>query len=347
MTYFQRLEKRTPTRFWVNNATRDQAKMAIDAGATGCTQNPAYLSKILNSNDNDLMFGKMDKLLQVYESDTNVVAALQREMISEICKLFLPMYEESGGRYGYVSIQADPFNEDVDTILHNAEEMLKLTPNALIKVPATKSGLVAVRELIGMKAAVLVTEIMSMDQVMSACELYKDATRKINAPAKYILAHINGIFDDHMLDCMETGGISIDPDACSLASWVLAKKIDRYLHMHGFSEIDYMAGGARNLDHFRNWVGIQGSITLNWSGTIDKLIKEDGNVLPRFQMPEPYGVVDDLLDQLPDFKKAYIPGSLSEEEYEAFGPVVRFRNQFEEGWSAIIRITEEHRHRVL
>ena len=34
-TYFHRVSKQTPTRFWVNNPTLTEAKKAIEAGATG------------------------------------------------------------------------------------------------------------------------------------------------------------------------------------------------------------------------------------------------------------------------------------------------------------------------
>ena len=40
MDYFKRVAAQTPTKFWINNATRTQAQMAIDAGAVGSTQNP-------------------------------------------------------------------------------------------------------------------------------------------------------------------------------------------------------------------------------------------------------------------------------------------------------------------
>ena len=41
-SYFHRVQGATPTRFWINNVTRAEAEYALDAGAVGCTQNPAY-----------------------------------------------------------------------------------------------------------------------------------------------------------------------------------------------------------------------------------------------------------------------------------------------------------------
>ena len=39
--YFKRVEAKTATRFWINNVTKGQAHLAIEAGARNCTQNPA------------------------------------------------------------------------------------------------------------------------------------------------------------------------------------------------------------------------------------------------------------------------------------------------------------------
>ena len=47
--YFKRVQEKTATKFWINNVTQEQARLAIEAGARNCTQNPTYSWKILNS----------------------------------------------------------------------------------------------------------------------------------------------------------------------------------------------------------------------------------------------------------------------------------------------------------
>ena len=46
-TYFHRVNELTPTRFWINNVTQEEAKRALAEGACGCTQNPAYVWKMM------------------------------------------------------------------------------------------------------------------------------------------------------------------------------------------------------------------------------------------------------------------------------------------------------------
>ena len=164
MTYFKRVAALTPTGFWINNVTRKQAEMAIAEGAVACTQNPAYLSKVLRSaDDGEYLTGIADELVQVIEDDNEVVAELQRRAIAGICEKFLPVYEATGGRLGFVSLQADPFNENKVTILDNAEKCLALARNFIIKIPATKDGIEAMGELFKQGVAVLATEVMSID----------------------------------------------------------------------------------------------------------------------------------------------------------------------------------------
>jgi len=38
--YFHHVQAQTMTRFWINNVTREETRLAIEAGARGCTQNP-------------------------------------------------------------------------------------------------------------------------------------------------------------------------------------------------------------------------------------------------------------------------------------------------------------------
>ena len=45
--YFKRVAAMTPTQFWINNVTEEEARMAIEAGAVGCTQNPSFAYKML------------------------------------------------------------------------------------------------------------------------------------------------------------------------------------------------------------------------------------------------------------------------------------------------------------
>ena len=46
--YFHRVAELMPTKIWIDNATRKEAQMAIDAGAVMCAQNPSYTWKMIS-----------------------------------------------------------------------------------------------------------------------------------------------------------------------------------------------------------------------------------------------------------------------------------------------------------
>lgn len=107
-------------------------------------------------------------------------------------------------------------------------------------------------------------------------------------------------------------------------------------------EVGFIGGGARGLQHFTEMVGADASITINWKGTAETLIENNPVVVPRFTMPSSEKVIDELLEKIPDFRKAYLYNEIDPEEYEQFGPVVLFRTSFETAWSSARKFIEEN-----
>jgi transaldolase len=56
MGYFRRVQAETPTRFWINNPTPAETRLAIEAGATACTTNPTFAAKLIAA---DLVSGSV------------------------------------------------------------------------------------------------------------------------------------------------------------------------------------------------------------------------------------------------------------------------------------------------
>src|SRR5690554_2386513 len=98
-SYFKRVKEQTQTQFWINNVTKDEARLALDAGASGCTQNPSYVWKMIQNADENPRINKLIKELKEVYSDANeVLIQLQRILIEEIAEIFMPLYEQSNGR---------------------------------------------------------------------------------------------------------------------------------------------------------------------------------------------------------------------------------------------------------
>jgi len=336
--YFHRVQKQTPTRFWINNVTEEEANLALAEGAHGCTQNPSYSWKILNgSKDSEYASNLLKSIMKEEPDDTEALVQLQRALVGRIAKCFMPLYEKSHGKFGYVSIQGDPFQEDAESILRFARFNREAGPNIMAKIPVTKDGLAAIRIIAAEGIPINCTECMTVQQVIDACEAYIEATKELASPAPMYFSLITGIYDQYLQKTVQEKGIDICPDVLWQAGISVAKKVHSIVAERKYP-CGFIGGGARGLNHFTEMVGADASITINWVGTAEELLKQNPPVVSRFLQPTPYSVEQELLEKLEDYRKAYYINGISPEEYEEFGPVVLFRQSFEEAWQNALNL---------
>lgn len=330
--YFQRVQEQTATRFWINNVTRDQAALAISTGAVGCTQNPAYTWKMMsNAQEKTYVYDLLRKIMEEEKDDNMALVALQRELIGNVAKVFKPLYDNSYGKAGFVSIQGDPFQERTESIIEFARFNRQAGENIMAKVPVVESGLKAIETLIKERVPINATECMAVRQVLDVCEIYDKTTKNMVNPAPMYFSVITGIFDEYLKKTVDREQIDVSPDALWQAGLAVAKKIYEMVKSKGY-DCHFIGGGARGLHHFTEMVGADCAVTINWQGTADKLLEADYPVVSRFFCPTPAAVIDELTEKLPDFRKAYYVRDIEPEEYEGYGPVVLFRSQFESAW---------------
>lgn len=129
----------------------------------GVTTNPAIFSSAISSSP----LYKED-ILRFREAglDTEeIIAELTCSDVKNACEIFRRTYEVSEGVDGRVSIEVDPrFARDTDSTIKQARYLWEKVnmPNLLIKVPATREGLPAIRQLISEGISVNVTIIFSV-----------------------------------------------------------------------------------------------------------------------------------------------------------------------------------------
>lgn len=332
--YFKRVQQQTATRFWINNVTENEAHMAIAAGACGCTQNPSYTWKMLNHpTDSSAAKEKLAELLKEEPDDALVMMKLQRALVKDISDIFMPLYIESCGKLGYVSIQGNPFEETVEAILNAGRFNREANPNIMVKIPATVDGLKAIEILASERVPINATECMAIRQVLDVCEVYEKATKGMKDPAPLYFSLITGIYDQYLQKQVAANQTDVSPDALWQAGMCVAKKVYSIVKERQYP-VGFIGGGARGLHHFTEMVGADASITINWIGTADKLLELDQPVVNRFFEPVSFSAVDELTEKMEDFKKAYYIHAIEPEEYEDFGPVVLFRSSFEKSWAS-------------
>lgn len=180
----------------------------------GLTSNPAIFEKAISSDTEyaaslaGLRTASADKL---YE--TLVLADIGRAADE-----FRPVYEATDGRDGYVSIEVSPhLARDTAATVREARALwAKLErPNILIKVPGTREGLPAFRELISAGINVNVTLLFSVGRYVEVLDAYMEgleARRARGLPlagvasvASFFLSRID-VKVDALLDAIATRG---------------------------------------------------------------------------------------------------------------------------------------------
>ena len=71
-----------------------------------------------------------------------------KEIVRRGAEVYLPTFEASGYKFGFISGQVDPrVRHDVDTMVAQGVELHSLSPNVMIKVPGTAEGYEVIRQL--------------------------------------------------------------------------------------------------------------------------------------------------------------------------------------------------------
>ena len=332
--YFHRVREETPTRFWINNPSEADMDRAIAAGAIDCTTNPAYCSKLLKS-DPDYIRGAIDDVIKKTDDDEVAAVWVYQEAAVRVMARFLPLYEQSSGSYGYVTMQDDPRkDEDTDAIIQAALGNRSLGKNFMAKIPVIEAGLEALEACVEEDIPICATEVFSIDQTIHMCDLYQRAANKTGKHPPFYITHITGIFDDYMGRVAKRDGIEIDPAVLAQAGCAVARKEYGLLKERGYPAT-MLGGGARGTHHFTEMVGGDVHITINWS-TAEEIIEANGPVVSRIGIETPQPIIDELADKFIDFRKAFYENSLSVGEFADYGPVQLFRNSFLQGYYLLL-----------
>jgi transaldolase len=340
--YFSRLHNETPTRLWINNPSGEEMDLAIAAGAINCTTNPAYCSKLMVSDPEYLHWVIDTTLEETLDIEKAAVLTYQRAS-KRVLDRFRPLYEKSGGEYGYVTMQDDPReDQDTEAVVRGVLSNRQLGDNYMAKIPVIKGGMEAIEECVAENVPICATEVFSIAQAAHICELYERAVQRTGNRPPFFVTHITGIFDEYLGKVVKREGIEIAPEVLACAGCAIARKEYKLIKERGY-QTTLLGGGARGTQHFTEMVGGDVHVTINWS-TADEIIAADPPIVSRIEAETPRSAIDELKEKLPDFRRAYEQDGLSAEEYAEFGPVQLFRNAFLKGWYLLLAEVASRRH---
>ncbi|MDQ6636861.1 MAG: bifunctional transaldolase/phosoglucose isomerase [Candidatus Dormibacteraeota bacterium] len=163
---------------WLDNIRRQlitsgELARLRDEGVTGVTSNPTIFEKAVSgSTDYDEALVRMVKAGQ---KPDDILWALMLDDIRDAADVFRPVYDQTRGADGYVSIEVSPVAaQDTKKTVDIARDLWRRAdrPNVMVKIPATKPGLPAIRQMIGQGVNINVTLIFSIDRYDQVVNAY-------------------------------------------------------------------------------------------------------------------------------------------------------------------------------
>jgi transaldolase len=109
--------------------------------------------------------------------------------VQRACDMFLPLYKETNGTDGFVSLELDPTKaNETESSIAQAHELWKAVdrPNLMLKVPGTEAGLPVLEELIFCGYNVNVTLLFSEERYREVMDRYMKGLERRVADGKPI-----------------------------------------------------------------------------------------------------------------------------------------------------------------
>ena len=161
----------------------------VAKGIRGVTSNPAIFEKaIAGSDDYD---ADIQQLTEAGKSVVEIYETLVLDDIRKAADILRPVYDESNGGDGYISLEVSPeLANDTEKTISEAKRLFVALdrPNVMIKIPATPAGIPAIEAAIAAGVNVNVTLIFSLSHYEPVAGAYLAGLEKLIAaggdPAK-------------------------------------------------------------------------------------------------------------------------------------------------------------------
>jgi transaldolase/glucose-6-phosphate isomerase len=164
---------------WYDNIERrlienhELERMVQDGEIRGLTSNPSIFHQaIARSGDYD---SALIPMAWAGFTAEQILEQLMLEDIRAAADILRPVYDETHGDDGYVSIEVNPhLAYDSRQTLKEARRLWKAVnrPNLMVKIPATKEGLSAIQEAVAAGLNINITLIFSLTRYLEVMEAY-------------------------------------------------------------------------------------------------------------------------------------------------------------------------------
>ena len=180
-----------------------------EQGLRGVTSNPAIFNKaIVKSDDYDEQIRRLEAQGR---SVTEIYERLVVKDIQDACDILRPVYDDSEGVDGYVSLEVSPLLAyNADESVAEAHHLVEVVdrPNLFIKIPGTPDGVPAIEELLFDGVNVNITLLFSVESYEAVAWAYIRALERRHAAgrpvddvasvASFFLSRIDTLVDQRL-----------------------------------------------------------------------------------------------------------------------------------------------------
>ncbi|MDD3266974.1 MAG: transaldolase [Burkholderiales bacterium] len=202
-------------KIWLDNISREflasgnLQNMMLKDGIAGVTSNPAIFYKAISTDSR-----YQDQLTELKTQDLTPLQRYEAMAIVDIknaCKIMAELYHSSNKEDGYVSLEVSPdLCHDADGTIKSALELWEAVnePNLMIKVPATKAGVIAFEQLVTLGLNVNITLLFNIKQTEEIWNAYLQGLENrvnnglpvtgIKTVASFFLSRIDNAVDEKL-----------------------------------------------------------------------------------------------------------------------------------------------------
>lgn len=191
---------------WYDNLCRPVTDLVplIASGVRGVTSNPAIFQKAISTSN-----AYNEQFRELVQAGDDIEVAYWKLVVKDIqdaCELFEPIYNQTDGGDGYVSVEVSPRLAD-DTVgtVEAAKWLHKVVdrPNVYIKIPATAECVPSIKEVISLGISVNVTLIFSLTRYEAVIDAYLDGLEasglsdlsRVTSVASFFVSRVDTLVD--------------------------------------------------------------------------------------------------------------------------------------------------------
>jgi len=275
----------------------------------------------------------------------DVFWALYKEIVRLGAEAFLPSFESSGYRYGYLSGQVDPRKFfDGETMLRQGLELSALGPNVMVKIPGTTEGVSVIRELTARGISTNCTAGYIIPQFVAVAEAVQDGLAEARSKGvdltrwRSVVTYMSVRWESspEFTSQAEKVGISLTPEEIRWAGVALFKQAHRIYCQKAYPskmlicsvrmgpEVD----GTMHCIHLEEAAGASAVFTLPPNFLSELFIKgENLQFESRIRKDIPADVMQKLC-RVPYFNQSYEPDGMTVDQFNTIPSLVSTYKEF-------------------